>query len=251
MADVPVILQIEKNVATITLEDPAHRNALSTAMFDGLETAISEVESTSTISVLLLNGSGKVFCSGFDLAAAVDQPPIMVEFIQRLGSILIRLRSLPAVCVAAVQGAAIAGGCALACSADLVITHPEARFGYPVLRLGISPAVSLPMLQNKVGPGLARSMMIGGKVITGSEAHRAGLASLLASDLEDVATTAAEKVAELAAKPPHALAITKQWLNELDGSSCDESMRSIVEHTAPLAQESEAIELTRAIWNRS
>ena len=250
MAETPTILNINKNVATITLNDPAHRNALSRSMFDGLEAAISQIEATPSVSVLLINGAGTVFCSGFDLGAAVQQPSLMVEFLNRLGSLLTRVRSLPAICVVAVQGAAIAGGCALACSADLVITHPEARFGYPVLRLGISPAVSLPMLQNKVGAGMARSMMIGGKSIDGTIAMQAGLASHLAADSDGVAIEAAKRVSELAAKPPHALIITKQWLNELDGSADEKPLRSIVEHTAPLAEDPEAIEMMRIVWNR-
>ena len=69
MAEAPTILNINKNVATITLNDPAHRNALSRSMFDGLEDAISKIEATPSVSVLLLNGAGTIFCSGFDLGA--------------------------------------------------------------------------------------------------------------------------------------------------------------------------------------
>ncbi len=250
MTDGPIILEINQRVAKITLNDPAHRNALSEAMFDGLEAALTEIEATPSVSVLLINGEGRVFCSGFDLGAAVENPSVMGDFIRRLGSALIRIRSLPAVCVAAVQGAAIAGGCALACSADLVVTHTEARFGYPVLRLGISPAVSLPLLQNKVGPGLARSMMLGGKVIDGSEATRSGLASHLVDNPDDVAAKAETLVQQLAQKPANALVTTKQWLNEIDGSSYDEALLAIVADTGPLATEPEAIEMMRTIWNR-
>src|SRR5690606_12641741 len=115
--------------------------------FEALERRVHAIASDSSARVVLLTGAGHAFCAGFDLGAAVEQPALMAHFIQRLSDINRSIRRLPQVVVAAVQGAAIAGGCAILSACDFVVVCPDATLGYPVHRIGVSPAVTLPLLR--------------------------------------------------------------------------------------------------------
>ena len=104
---------VEFGVPTVCLNDPGRRNALGTAMFDALDRAIAALGSGSVDgdpAVVLLRGAGAGFCAGFDLAEAVEDPTRMAAFIRRLSHLNRSIRRLPHVVVAAVQGAALAGG---------------------------------------------------------------------------------------------------------------------------------------------
>ncbi len=116
-----VQLSFEDSIATIALNDPKRRNAMNIAMFDALDEALSDVAARSDIHVLLLRGNGKAFCSGFELGAAVDDPTLLKQYIDRLSATIRSLRRLPQVVEAAVHGVAIAGGCAMVSACDIVI----------------------------------------------------------------------------------------------------------------------------------
>lgn len=230
-----VEIDISDHVATVTLNDPDRRNALGFAMFDALSEALDLAEADPGAHVVLLGGSGKVFCAGFDIKAAAGDPAVMGDFIERLSALLRRLRRMPGICVAAVQGAAIAGGCALVSACDMAVISATAKLGYPVHGLGISPAVSAPTLIGAVGPGPARALMLGGELIDGRAAHAMGLAARLCADDAAVAAEARALCAVIAANAPHALGVTKAWLNELDGSLDDKRFDGPARDTAALA----------------
>jgi enoyl-CoA hydratase/carnithine racemase len=213
----PLQVDFSAAVARIGLDDPQRRNALGMEMFDALDGAIAAVRS-SEASVLLLHGRGRAFCAGFDLSAAERDPAIVADFIERLGELVMSLRRLPQVVVGAVHGAAIAGGCALVSACDVVVVSATAKLGYPVHRLGLSPAVSAATLMQAIGAGAARALMLGGQLIDGSAARRLGLAGVLVPTDEGVLPEAQALCEAVAGHGPHALRVTKSWLNELDGS---------------------------------
>ena len=227
-------------IATITLNDPAKRNALSLAMFDALDAAIADLAQGDAVHVVLLTGAGNVFCAGFDLAAANEDAEMMAKFIHRLSAVNRSLRRLQQVVVAAVQGAAIAGGCAMLSACDFVFVAPDALLGYPVHRIGVSPAVTIPTLQQAIGAGAARAMLMGGELISGATAHRLGLASHLASSATATLDEARAHCEQLARKGVHALRVTKAWLNELDGSLDDAAFDQSAQASAEIAATDEA-----------
>ncbi len=243
-----VHLSFDHRVATVTLDDPGRRNALGLAMFDALDEALGEVADRREVRVALLRGHGPSFCAGFDLAAAVEDPPLMGRFIDRLGVLLRTLRRLGQVVVAPVQGAAVAGGCAILSACDLVVIARTAKVGYPVHRLGISPAVTIPTLQQALPPGAARSLLLGGELIDGAEAHRLGLASHLSRDDETVEADAIALCTAIAGHGAEALRVTKAWLNELDGSDDEDAFARPAAATATLARSDEATARLRAFW---
>jgi enoyl-CoA hydratase/carnithine racemase len=231
-------LDVSGSVARLGLDDPQRRNALGLEMFDALQGALAQV-SSSQASVLLLHGRGRVFCSGFDLAAAAHDPAIVATFIERLGELIVSLRRMPQVVVGTVHGAAIAGGCALVSACDLVVASATAKLGYPVHRLGLSPAVSAATLQQAIGPGAARSLLLGGELIDGTTAKRIGLADVLSTTDESVLPDAQALCAIIAGHGPAALRATKAWLNELDGSLDERRVKGPAAQTAAIMRGAE------------
>lgn len=235
-----LLIHIHHPIATITLNDPARRNALGLAMFDALDATIAKIADDSTIHIVLLRGEGPAFCAGFDLAAAVSDPSLIAMFIHRLSRLNRSLRRMPQVVVAAVHGAAIAGGCAVLSACDHVMVAADATLGYPVHRLGVSPAVTIPTLMQAIGPGAARALLMSGKLINGTEAHHVGLASHLVADAATLHTAAERHVRELALKGPQALRVTKAWLNELDGSLQQTAFDQTAQGSAEITSSNEA-----------
>ncbi|MBX3375854.1 MAG: enoyl-CoA hydratase/isomerase family protein [Phycisphaeraceae bacterium] len=206
-------------VALIHLNRPEKRNALMPDMVDGL---ISAIESTrDRAKAVVVSGRGDAFCSGFDLALCFDAPGVLAALLRGLSRSIQTLRRHPSPVIIAAHGAAIAGGCALLGGGDLVITNAEAKLGYPVTPLGISPAVSAPFLAAAVGSGQARARLLDPKLIDGREALRIGLAHECLPSSSEVITRALAIAQDLAAKPRCGVEATKTWLNELDGSLND------------------------------
>ncbi len=221
-AATPVETQVCGTVLTVTLANEAARNALSTAMFDALERAVAEADSmarTGAIDIVVIRARGRAFCAGFDLAEAVAEPALLGTFVHRLGAIVAAIRALDAIVVAAVQGPALAGGCAIVAACDIVCASRGASFGYPVHRIGVSPAVSLPTLMATCGPGAARILALSGEIVDASRALELGLVHRLAEDEAALDTMVRALAMDLAAKGPHALRETKRWLNRIDGTA--------------------------------
>lgn len=247
----PMLLQRrEDHVAILSLNDPTKRNALSMAMFDALDAALKTLRRDAGTRVILLRGEGPAFCAGFDLGAALEHPAVMSVFIERLSTLLRAIRRLPQPVVAAVHGAAIAGGCAVVSACDFAFVESQAKLGYPVHRIGLSPAVTLPTLIPKAGDGPARALVMSGELIDGAQAVRLGLATHCAEG-ESVLHAAALAFAHgLSHKPPGAVRATKAWLNELDGSLDDDHFDLPARDSARFADDPASVELLRAAWQR-
>ncbi len=203
-------------VVQIVLDRPEKRNALTKEAIRTMTDAVRACEAQDDARAILLRGEGRVFSGGFDLAACVDDPGELGRLLEELGALIAAVRGsrCPAVCAA--QGAALAGACALAAACDFVITHSDAKIGYPVVRIGVSPAVSAPPLIEAVGVGAARSLLLDPAIVPGERAHELGLSALCVDMPEDVVPRAQIEAGKLAKLPPVALARTKQWLCAID-----------------------------------
>lgn len=200
-------------VAVVRLDRPEKKNALTPGMLDDLCSALTSAGQRA--AAIVLAGCGEAFCSGFDLSLCKEDSSALASLLAGLSRAIRLLRDLPVPIVAAAHGAAIAGGCALLAGSDIVVTHPTCRLGYPVVRLGISPAVNAPFLLDAIGPGPSREWLLSGQILTGLDAHRRGLAHDLAQTAEQVIDAAQSIADQLAAKPTVGLVATKRWLNEL------------------------------------
>src|SRR3984957_6054260 len=161
-------LEFAGEIASITLNRPDKRNAISPEMIVEILSAFDEVEA-SIARVLILTGAGKAFCSGMDLEAlkalATQSLTQQREDADRLAKLFRRIWSFPKPTIAAVNGPAIAGGCGLATLCDFTIAVPEAKFGYPEVRIGFLPAVVSIFLVRQIGEKHARNLLLTGKTI--------------------------------------------------------------------------------------
>lgn len=222
-------------IALVLLDRPEKRNALTPEMMASLGSTCESAAAAH--DAIVLAGEGRLFCTGFDLSLCKATPDgsAMRALLTGLSRVCSALRRSPKPVVVAAHGAAIAGGCALLGGADVVVSDPEARLGYPVTRIGVSPAVSAPFLALNVTCGVAREMLLLPELLTGEEAHARGLVHELAPSREAVRTRAIDIAATLAEKPAHALAATKDWLNRLEGSDSDGMIRLALEASLALA----------------
>lgn len=216
-----VLVEASGAVTVLTLNRPAQRNAMTPEMLDDLAAAAGRLPASTRC--LIVAGEGKVFCAGFDLTLCEAHPDgsVMRALLTGLSRAILALRGRSVPVVVAAHGAAIAGGCALLGGADFVVADRAARFGYPVVRLGVSPAVSAPFLGAAIGSGRARERMLDPSLIDGAEAHRIGLVQKLVETPAEVLPRARSLAEALSEKPPGAVAASKAWLHEIEslGSS--------------------------------
>src|SRR6516225_162099 len=171
-------LAYDGRVATITLNRPEKRNAISFELIDDLLRALDEVAKSDAI-VLILTGAGKAFCSGMDLdnlKALLGRTP--EENLQDSATMVRLFRSLyefPKVTIAAVNGPAIAGGTGLALLCDFTLAVPETKFGYTEVRIGFVPAIVSTFLLRQVGEKQARDLLLTGRIFGAEEASKLGL----------------------------------------------------------------------------
>lgn len=207
-----------EDILLLDLDRPEKRNALSPELLRDLHEALDDVEQDSSIRVVILGGRGPSFCAGMDLRGVLDDTHAMGKMLTSLARATGRIRSLPVPVIARVQGAAIGGGCGLAVVADLAITHPEAKLGYPEVSLGLCPAVVAPWLVSKIGAGPARAMLLQGGTRSGDTALREGLVDRVVP-ADELDAAALDWARSLAQGGQEAMRVTKHWLNELDGSA--------------------------------
>ncbi len=214
-------------VLTGILNRPEKKNAIDSAMIDGLATLLERAELEAAVRVVVLRGAGKDFCAGMDLAELLRSADRTMEENRadalRFGGLFLRMRSLPKPVIGVVQGRALAGGCGLATACDLVLAPESARFGYPEVQRGFVPALVMNMLRRAVGEKVAFDLAATGRLMTAREAERAGLVSRVWPDAEFEAA-ADQLVRTVAGLSPTALALTKQQLYRLDGVGFEEGV---------------------------
>src|SRR5580704_14312996 len=168
----------DAGIATITLNRPEKRNAISYELIEDSLGALREVAQSSA-QILILTGAGKAFCSGMDLdnlktliGRTAEQSLADTQTMARLFRTLYDF-SKPT--IAAVNGPAIAGGTGLATLCDFTLAVPEAKFGYTEVRIGFVPAIVSTFLLRQVGEKQARDLLLTGRIIGAEEALRMGL----------------------------------------------------------------------------
>jgi len=228
MSDI-VLREEHGPVLVITLNDPDRANPLSSKMVSTLSEALERAASDSRVRAVVLTGAGRHFSAGADLEAleriaeAGDEAASRSDT-EKLRNLFEILLGHPKLTVAAVQGAAVAGGCGLATACDLVVAEPGARFAYTEVKIGFLAAMVLTFLTRRVAGHVARRMLIDPEMIVGPRAVEIGLADELAAEGESVSTAVALARVVCAKASPSALAATKALLNETVGLGWQEAM---------------------------
>jgi methylglutaconyl-CoA hydratase len=226
----------DSRIATITLNRPDKRNAISYELIEDLSAALDDVAKSSAL-VLILTGAGKAFCSGMDLdnlkALVGRSPEQNLKDSEIMARLFRSLYDFPRPTIAAVNGAAVAGGCGLATLCDFTLAVPEAKFGYTEGRIGFVPAIVSTFLLRQVGEKHARDLLLTGKIIGAEEAHRIGLINEIvpAEQLIGRARTLASQLIE---NSPASLVCTKRLLSEHARFELDAQIQSAVRENAAI-----------------
>jgi len=227
-------LSREAQVATITLNRPDRRNAVSYELIDELLAALGEVAASSAL-VLVLTGAGKAFCSGMDLENLKEllgrSPEQNLQDSATMARLFRSLYDFPKPTIAAVNGAAIAGGCGLATLCDFTLAVPEAKFGYTEARIGFVPAIVSTFLLRQIGEKYARDLLLTGRIISADEAHRVGMVNEIVAP-EKLLDRARELAAQLIENSPVSLACTKRLLSDLARRDLDAQLQLAIKENA-------------------
>jgi len=236
MAYQTIELRINDGVATVTLSRPDKRNAISYELIEDLLDALHEV-ATSGALVLVLTGAGKAFCSGMDLdnlkALAGRSPEQSLRDSESMARLFRSLYDFPKPTIAAVNGAAIAGGCGLATLCDFTLAVPDAKFGYTEVRIGFVPAIVSTFLLRQVGEKHARDLLLTGRIIGGDEAYRIGLINEIVAP-DALLNRARELAAQLIENSPASLTSTKRLLSDFAQRELDAQIQSAVRENAAI-----------------
>ncbi len=229
-------LAIDSDVATVTLSRPDKRNAISYELIDDLLAALDEV-SKSAARVLILTGSGKAFCSGMDLenlkALTGRMPEQNVRDSETMARLFRSLYDFPKPTIAAVNGAAIAGGCGLATLCDFTLAVPEAKFGYTEVRIGFVPAIVSTFLLRQIGEKHVRDLLLTGRIIGAEEAYRIGLINEVVLP-DKLMERARELAAQLMENSPASIISTKRLLSDHARRDLDSQIQAAVRENAAI-----------------
>lgn len=211
-----VMIDRQGPVWIVTLNRPQRLNAMSQTMLSEIDAACDIIEADESCRVIVLTGAGKAFTAGFDLQDQAAKTPDGLEewrpVLQRDFNTVMRLWGLTKPTIAAVHGAALAGGCELAMACDITIAGTSAIFGEPEVKFGAGIVVML--LPWIVGPKKAKEIAFLGKdQIAAQEACDLGMVNQVVPD-DDVLSTALDMARAIAVVDPMVMRRTKQQINE-------------------------------------
>ena len=175
-------------------------NALDVEVLEELTAAIRELQGSGA-GALVVTGAGRVFCAGVDLNRVLQGGADYADrLIPALSDAFVAMFCYPGPTVAAINGAAIAGGCVLACACDRRLIGPDARIGASEVRVGVPfPAAALEVMRYACGDR-AEEVLLGGRIYRGADAIANGLAHrVIADDLIEAAVAEASELAEISA----------------------------------------------------
>lgn len=228
----------DAGIATITLNRPEKRNALSFQLLEELTRALDEVEK-STAQVVILTGTGKAFCAGMDLeelkSLTGKSHAENVADSRKMAQIFRRLYEFPKPTIAAVNGAAIAGGTGIATMCDFTLAVPEAKFGYTEVRIGFVPAIVSSILVWQVGHKIARDLLLTGRIFDAAEGHRLGLVNEIVG-ADQLMNRARELALQLMENSPTSLRLTKKLINGFISPQLDAQIEQAIEENASIRQ---------------
>jgi len=234
------LLRVEREggVARVTLNRPEVRNAFNAELIATLAwtfEAFAE-EPPEGLGAVVLTGAGEVFCAGADIEWQRASIGLSMEENEadagRLQEMLVAIDECPVPVIAAVQGAALGGGMALCCVADIAVATADATFGFTEVRLGLMPAVISPFVLPRIGEGAARAQFLTGERFGGERALRIGLVSELVPDRPSLDARVEALVGEVLSAGPEAVRNAKAVIGDQRGLSRSEALTLTVKRAA-------------------
>jgi methylglutaconyl-CoA hydratase len=248
-------------VEHVTLNRPDVRNAFNEQVIDELTRWAAATAADAAVRCAVLSGAGPVFCAGADLTWMSKMVGYTreenVRDARAMAQMFSALDTLPVPLVGRVHGAALGGGAGLAAVCDIVITEPDAVFGFTEVKLGIMPAVISPYALAKIGRSAARELFLTGMRFGAEKARAIGLAhAVVTRDRLDEQVQ--EYVKEVLAAGPEGVAAAKALIRSVWGRSAAEAVDLTAEAIAERRVSAEGqegmrafLDKRRASWNRS
>jgi methylglutaconyl-CoA hydratase len=235
-ANEAVRYRVDGQVATLTMDQPASRNALTSALLNGLADGLDAGLADPAVRVTVLTATGPAFCAGADLSGRRDAPPR-----KGLEGILAAIQDSPKPVVAKIAGHCLGGGVGLAAACDVSVAADAAKFGFTEVRVGVAPAIISVVCLPKLRRADALELFLSGERISAARAAQAGLITAAVPDGE-LDDRAGQMVAKLLAGGPAALAAAKRLVYTIPGMERHQALRWASELSAALFASPEAAE---------
>jgi len=211
----PVLLVLKESpqITAITLNRPERRNALTIELLTELCGAINAASKQPEQRVLILRGAGAAFCTGLDLKEAADTRNAHATA-EMVANTLVAISQTRLVTIAAVHGAAVAGGAGIMSACDFIVAAEKTRIGYPEVRRGLVAGLVMTFLRRQVGERNMRELLFSGELINAGRAKEIGLVNRVVAP-DDLMSEAKKFAASVLQGAPGALAQTKRLVEEL------------------------------------
>ncbi len=220
----PILLRSDAGgVATLTLNRPDARNALSTDLMHALQDELDAIAKDVSVRVVVIAGAGPGFCAGHDMRELRANPTeaFYRKAFKASSRIMMTIGALPQPVIARVHGVATAAGCQLVASCDLAVASTKARFATPGVHIGLFCSTPMVPISRKIGRKPMMEMLLLGDMVEADEAHRLGLVNrVVAEDALDAAV--ADMATKIAAKSPVTIRMGKEaYYRQLDMDLAD------------------------------
>ncbi|MEX0625512.1 MAG: enoyl-CoA hydratase-related protein [Chloroflexota bacterium] len=234
------VLRVERDraVARVTLDRPEVRNAFNAELIAELRATFDRftTESPTSLRAVVLAGEGKAFCAGADIEWQRASIGLSMEDNEadagRLQEMLLAIDECPVPVIAAVHGAALGGGMALCCVADLTLASADTTFGFTEVKLGLMPAVISPFVLRRIGEGPARALFLTGERFESERALRIGLVSEVVADRPALDARVGALLGEILSAGPEAVRNAKAMLRDQRGLPHSDALTLTVERAA-------------------
>lgn len=217
---------LKDGIAILKLNRPDKRNALHPDLIKQMKEKLDEVSNDVNVKVLIITGEGKAFCAGADLSylnelrnfSSIENE----KDSEYLAELFLMIYKFPKPTIAAVNGAAIAGGCGLASVCDLIVADEDnSSFGYSEVKIGFIPAMVSIFILNRIGEGIARQLLLTGEIISGKRAYEVGFANYISNNALDGAMKVASNILQNSA---FSIEETKSMINSVLGLSVEDAV---------------------------
>jgi methylglutaconyl-CoA hydratase len=237
------VVLIEKQspqVTVLTLNRPERRNALTLELLTQLCETIKLVSNQHQTRIIILRGAGAAFCTGLDLKEAADQTKAHVTA-QAVADALITISQTDLITIAAVHGAAVAGGAGLMSACDFVVAAERTKIGYPEVRRGLVAGLVMTFLRRQIGERNMRELLLASELIDAARAKEIGLVNRVVAQ-NDVMTEALKFADSVLQGAPGALTQTKRLIEEFWWRSVKQDIDLALKYHMQARESAEALE---------
>lgn len=218
--------EIKNEIGILTLNRPEKRNSLHPELVRQMKSKLKEAAEDESVKVLIITGEGKAFCAGADLEYLSEMRNYSSleneKDSRELAELFVMIYNYPKPVIAAVNGAAIAGGCGLASVCDIIVADElNSKFGYSEVKIGFIPAIVSTFLIRRVGEGVAKQLLLTGDIIEAERAYEIGFVNYIYNNALKFALDVASK---LKSNSQQSMELTKEMIRRVSGLSVEDAV---------------------------